>query len=46
VTGYKNTTEINGAPQLFGSNHSSKYHPLCSAKERNSWRFATTWGRV
>jgi len=35
-----------GAKQLFGSNHSSKYLPLCSAEERKSYRFATTWGRV
>jgi len=35
------TMEINGAPQLFGSNRSSKYLPLCSATERNSFRFAT-----
>jgi len=32
--------EVNGAPQLFGSNRSSKYLPLCSAEERNSYRFA------
>jgi len=38
----KNTMEVNGAKQLFGSNHSSKYLPLCSADKRNSYRFATT----
>jgi len=42
----KNTMEVNGAPQLFGSNRSSKYIPLCSAEVRNSYRFATTWGWV
>jgi len=26
--------------------HSSKYLPLCSAEERNSYRFETTWGQV
>jgi len=34
------------AKQLFGSNRSSKYLPLCSTEERNSHRFATTWGWV
>jgi len=36
------TMEVNGAKQLFGSNRSSKYLPLCSAEERNSSKFATT----
>jgi len=36
------TMKVNGAPQLFGSNHSSKYLPLCSAEKRNSYGFATT----
>jgi len=36
------TMEVNGAKQLFGSNRSSKYLSLCSAEERNSYRFATT----
>jgi len=40
------TIEVNGAPQLFGSNHSTKYLLLWSAEERNSYRFATTWGWV
>jgi len=32
------TMEVNGAKQLFGSNHSSKYiFLLCSAEERNSY---------
>jgi len=35
------TMKVNGPKQLFGSNRSSKYFPLCSA-ERNSYRFATT----
>jgi len=34
--------EVNGAPKLFDSNRSSIL--LCSAEERNSYRFATTWG--
>jgi len=34
------TKEVNGS-KLF-----SKYLPLCSAEERNSYRFATTWGWV
>jgi len=38
------TMEVNGAKQLFGSNRSSKYLPLCSSEEINSYRFATTWG--
>jgi len=37
----KNTMEVNGAQQLFGSNRSSKYLSLCSAEERKSYRFAT-----
>jgi len=36
------TMEVNSAKQLFGSSRSSKYRPLCSANERNSYRFATT----
>jgi len=31
--------EVNGAKQLFGSNRSSKYLPLFSAEEGNSYRF-------
>jgi len=34
--------EVNGAKQPFSSNRSSKHLPLCSAEERNSYRFATT----
>jgi len=29
--------EVNGTKQLFSSNRSSKYLPLCSAEERNSY---------
>jgi len=32
--------EVNGAHQLFGYRHSSKYL-LCSAEQRNSFRSAT-----
>jgi len=35
----KNTMQDNGAKQLFGSNHSSKYLTFCN-------RFSTTWGWV
>jgi len=38
----ENAKEVNGAKQLLGSKHSSKYLPLCSAEEKNSFRFATT----
>jgi len=38
----ENAKEVNGAKQLLGSKHSSKYLPLCSAEEKkNSFRFAT-----
>jgi len=37
------TMEVNGAKQLFCSNRSSRYLPLSSSEERNSYRFATTW---
>jgi len=43
----KNTMEVNGVHQLFGYPYSSKYHLLCSAEERNSYRVVeTTWGWV
>ncbi len=42
----KNTMEVNGAPELLCFPHSSKYLPLCSAEQRNSYRFGTTWGWV
>ncbi len=35
--------EVNGDQQLFGS---SKYLPLYSTEERNSYRFAMAWGCV
>ncbi len=40
------TMEINGAPNQPGYKLSSKYIPLCSAEQRNSYRFGTTWGWV
>jgi len=40
------TIEFNGVHQLSGYQHSSKYLPLCSAEERNSYRFETIWGWV
>ena len=38
--------EVNDAHQLFSYPYSSKYLPFCSAEERNSYRFETTWGWV
>ncbi len=38
--------EFNGAPELLCFPHSSEYLPLCSAEQRNSYRFGTTWGWV
>ncbi len=40
------TMEVNGAPKQLGYKLSSKYLPLCSAEQRNSYRFGTTWGWV
>ncbi len=40
----KNTMEVNGAPELLCFPHSSEYLPLCSAEQRHSYRFGTTWG--
>ncbi len=40
------TMEVNGAPKQPGYKLSSKYLPLCSAEQRNSYRFGTTWGWV
>ncbi len=40
------TMEVNGAPKQPGYKLSSKYLPLCSAEQRNSNRFGTTWGWV
>jgi len=36
------TMEVNGAPKQPGYILSSKYIPLCSAKQRNSYRFGNT----
>ncbi len=38
--------EVNGAPELLCFPHSSEYLPLCSAEQRHSDRFGTTWGWV
>ncbi len=38
--------EVNGAPELLCFPHSSEYVPLCSAEQRHSYRFGTTWGWV
>ncbi len=43
---YFPTMEVNGAPKQPGYKLSSKYLPLCSAEQRHSYRFGTTWGRV
>ncbi len=40
------TMEVNGSPKQPGYKLSSKYLPLCSAEQRNSYRFETTWGWV
>ncbi len=40
------TMEVNGAPKQPGYKLSSKYLPLCSAEQRNSYRFGTTCGWV
>jgi len=40
------TVEGNGAHQMFGYPCYLKYLLLCSAKERKSYRFGTTWGWV
>ncbi len=42
----KNTMEVNGAPELLRLPHSSEYLPFCSAEQRHSNRFGTTWGWV
>ncbi len=39
----KNTMEVNSAPELLCFSHSSEYLPLCSAEQRHSYRFGTTW---
>ncbi len=35
------TMEVNGAPKQPGYKLSSKYLPLCSAEQKNSYRFGT-----
>ncbi len=40
------TMEVNGAPKQPGYKLSLKYLPLCSAEQRHSYRFGTTWGWV
>ncbi len=38
--------DVNGAPKQPGYKLSSEYLPLCSAEQRHSYRFGTTWGWV
>ncbi len=40
------TVEVHGAPKQPGYKLSSEYLPLCSAEQRHSYRFRTTWGWV
>ncbi len=40
------TMEVNCAPKQPGYKLSSKYLSLCSAEQRNLYRFGTTWGWV
>ncbi len=40
------TMEDNGAPKQPDYKLSSEYLPLCSAEQRNSYRFGTAWGWV
>ncbi len=40
------TMEVNDAPKQPGFKLTSKYLPLCSAEQRHSCRFGTTWGWV
>ncbi len=40
------TMEVNGASKQPGYKLSSKYFHFCSAEQRNSYRFGTTWGWV
>ncbi len=40
------TMKVNGAPKQPDYKLSSKYLPLCSAEQRHSYRFGTTWGWV
>ncbi len=46
IVGNKITMKVNGAPELLCFPHSSEYLPLCSAEQRHSYRFGTTWGWV
>ncbi len=38
-----NAMLVNGAPELLCFPHSSEYLPLCSAEQRHSYKFGTTW---
>jgi len=38
------TVLVNVGRDLLGYKHSSKYLCLCSAEQRNLYRFGTTWG--
>ncbi len=40
------TMEVNGYYQMLVYQHFLEYLLLCSAAERNSYRFTTTWGLV
>ncbi len=40
------TMAVNVAPKQPGYKFSSKCLPLCSAEQRNSYRFGNTWGLV
>ncbi len=40
------TMEVNCSPKQPRYKLSSEYLPLCSAEQRNSYRFGTTWGWV
>ncbi len=40
------TMEVNGAPKQPDYKLSSEYLPLCSAEQRHSYRFGSTWGWV
>ncbi len=42
----QNTMEVNVAPELLCFPHTSEYLYLCSAEDRHSYRFGTSWGWV
>ncbi len=42
IVSFSPTMEVNGAPKQPDYKLSSKYLPLCSAEQRNSYRFGTT----